>query len=226
MPAPLAPSWWQPATMCWTTLWTGHQQTGDKVCDTQRAGSPHAQLTSSGWLAGSQAGRQHNMCQPAGRAGQQSTAASGTCTAATRQLPVCALPPSPCPHPINRARPGVPAERHAAALAGLTRPRGQHTGVLCAVCCGVEAEASTHCTGRMFRSCVHDCLLSTLGPRVRMLLSRCCFSRVSVCQVLVYFAVAKLGDAPTDGKTDVNPEGLTAGAAGHTQPPAQAGLGF
>ena len=30
-------------------------------------------------------------------------------------------------------------------------------------------------------------------------------------QVLVYFAVAKLGDTPTDGKTDVNPEGLTAG---------------
>jgi hypothetical protein len=30
-------------------------------------------------------------------------------------------------------------------------------------------------------------------------------------QVLVYFAVAKLGDAPVDGKTDVNPEGLTAG---------------
>ena len=29
-------------------------------------------------------------------------------------------------------------------------------------------------------------------------------------QVLVYFAVAKKGDAPTDGKTDVNPEGLTA----------------
>jgi hypothetical protein len=32
-----------------------------------------------------------------------------------------------------------------------------------------------------------------------------------VFQVLVYFAVAKLGDQPTDGKTDVNPEGLTAG---------------
>lgn len=32
-------------------------------------------------------------------------------------------------------------------------------------------------------------------------------------QVLVYFAVAKQGDAPTDGKTDVNPEGLTAGTA-------------
>lgn len=30
-------------------------------------------------------------------------------------------------------------------------------------------------------------------------------------QVLVYFAVAKLGERPTDGKTDVNPEGLTAG---------------
>jgi len=29
-------------------------------------------------------------------------------------------------------------------------------------------------------------------------------------QVLVYFAVAKLGDPPTDGITDLNPEGLTA----------------
>jgi len=29
-------------------------------------------------------------------------------------------------------------------------------------------------------------------------------------QVLVYFAVAKLGDPPLDGKTDTNPEGLTA----------------
>jgi hypothetical protein len=29
-------------------------------------------------------------------------------------------------------------------------------------------------------------------------------------QVLVYFAVAKAGEAPQDGKTDVNPEGLTA----------------
>lgn len=29
-------------------------------------------------------------------------------------------------------------------------------------------------------------------------------------QLLVYFAVAKIGDAPIDGKTDVNPEGLTA----------------
>lgn len=28
----------------------------------------------------------------------------------------------------------------------------------------------------------------------------------------MYFAVAKKGDKPTDGKTDVNPEGLTAGA--------------
>jgi hypothetical protein len=32
----------------------------------------------------------------------------------------------------------------------------------------------------------------------------------SVTQVLVYFAIAKLGDTPMDGKTDVNPEGLTA----------------
>lgn len=34
-------------------------------------------------------------------------------------------------------------------------------------------------------------------------------------QVLVYFAVAKLGDKPTDGKTDVNPEGLTAAYGPH-----------
>lgn len=39
----------------------------------------------------------------------------------------------------------------------------------------------------------------------------CC----SQLQVLVYFAVAKLGDAPTDGKTDVNPEGLTAAYGPH-----------
>uniref|UniRef100_A0A061SA93 Uncharacterized protein n=1 Tax=Tetraselmis sp. GSL018 TaxID=582737 RepID=A0A061SA93_9CHLO len=36
-------------------------------------------------------------------------------------------------------------------------------------------------------------------------------------QVLVYFAVAKLGDKPTDGKTDVNPEGLTAATGKHAQ---------
>jgi ketopantoate reductase len=34
-------------------------------------------------------------------------------------------------------------------------------------------------------------------------------------QVLVYFAVAKKGEAPTDGKTDVNPEGLTAAFGPH-----------
>ncbi len=33
----------------------------------------------------------------------------------------------------------------------------------------------------------------------------------TAAQVLVFFAVAKKGDKPTDGKTDVNPEGLTAG---------------
>eukprot|EP00899_Mesostigma_viride_P011724 jgi/Mesvir1/20552/Mv21741-RA.1 len=32
----------------------------------------------------------------------------------------------------------------------------------------------------------------------------------SATQVLIYFGVAKLGEKPTDGKTDVNPEGLTA----------------
>lgn len=36
-------------------------------------------------------------------------------------------------------------------------------------------------------------------------------------QVLVYFAVAKKGDPPTDGKTDVNPEGLTAAYGPHAQ---------
>lgn len=34
-------------------------------------------------------------------------------------------------------------------------------------------------------------------------------------QVLVYFAVAKKGDIPTDGKTDVSPEGLTAAHGPH-----------
>lgn len=36
-------------------------------------------------------------------------------------------------------------------------------------------------------------------------------------QVLVYFAVAKKGDLPTDGKTEVNPEGLTAAYGRHAQ---------
>lgn len=36
-------------------------------------------------------------------------------------------------------------------------------------------------------------------------------------QVLVFFAVAKLGDTPQDGKTDVNPEGLTAAYGKHAQ---------
>ncbi|KAF5825491.1 hypothetical protein DUNSADRAFT_9323, partial [Dunaliella salina] len=36
-------------------------------------------------------------------------------------------------------------------------------------------------------------------------------------QVLVYFAVAKKGDAPIDGKTDVNPEGLTAACGEHAE---------
>lgn len=36
-------------------------------------------------------------------------------------------------------------------------------------------------------------------------------------QVLVYFAVAKLGDKPVDGVTDVNPEGLTAAHGKHAE---------
>lgn len=36
-------------------------------------------------------------------------------------------------------------------------------------------------------------------------------------QVLVYFAVAKKGEAPTDGKTDTNPEGLTAAYGKHAE---------
>ena len=34
-------------------------------------------------------------------------------------------------------------------------------------------------------------------------------------QVLVYFAVSKLGEKPIDGKTVVNPEGLTAAYGKH-----------
>lgn len=36
-------------------------------------------------------------------------------------------------------------------------------------------------------------------------------------QVLVYFAVAKKGESPLDGKTDLNPEGLTAAYGPHAQ---------
>ena len=36
-------------------------------------------------------------------------------------------------------------------------------------------------------------------------------------QVLVYFAVAKMGDTPQDGKTELNPEGLTAATGKHAQ---------
>lgn len=36
-------------------------------------------------------------------------------------------------------------------------------------------------------------------------------------QVLVYFAVASKGEAPTDGKTDTNPEGLTAAYGKHAK---------
>jgi hypothetical protein len=36
-------------------------------------------------------------------------------------------------------------------------------------------------------------------------------------QALIYFAVAKLGQTPTDGVTDVNPEGLTAVTGKHAE---------
>lgn len=40
-------------------------------------------------------------------------------------------------------------------------------------------------------------------------------------QVLVYFAVAKKGEAPIDGKTDLNPEGLTAAWGLHAEAVAE-----
>jgi hypothetical protein len=36
-------------------------------------------------------------------------------------------------------------------------------------------------------------------------------------QALIYFAVAKLGEKPTDGITDLNPEGLTAVCGKHAE---------
>jgi hypothetical protein len=36
-------------------------------------------------------------------------------------------------------------------------------------------------------------------------------------QALIYFAVAKLGEAPLDGKTSTNPEGLTAVQGRHAE---------
>ena len=35
--------------------------------------------------------------------------------------------------------------------------------------------------------------------------------------MLVYFAVAKMGDTPLDGKTELNPEGLTAATGKHAK---------
>jgi hypothetical protein len=40
---------------------------------------------------------------------------------------------------------------------------------------------------------------------------------MELLQVLVYFAVAKKGEAPIDGKTDRNPEGLTAAWGLHAE---------
>ncbi len=40
-------------------------------------------------------------------------------------------------------------------------------------------------------------------------------------QVLIYFAVAKKGEAPVDGKTDLNPEGLTAAWGLHAETVAE-----
>ena len=46
-------------------------------------------------------------------------------------------------------------------------------------------------------------------------------SVMALLQVLVYFAVAKKGEAPLDGKTDRNPEGLTAAWGPHAESVAQ-----
>ena len=40
-------------------------------------------------------------------------------------------------------------------------------------------------------------------------------------QVLIYFAVAKKGEDPTDGVTDLNPEGLTSACGKHAEAFAQ-----
>lgn len=42
-------------------------------------------------------------------------------------------------------------------------------------------------------------------------------SKIMMLQVLVYFAVAKNGEKPLDGKTDRNPEGLTAAWGPHAE---------
>ena len=44
----------------------------------------------------------------------------------------------------------------------------------------------------------------------------CLLQRCSL-QALVYFAVSKKGETPIDGKTDANPEGLTAVTGKHAQ---------
>lgn len=44
-----------------------------------------------------------------------------------------------------------------------------------------------------------------------------CINRKLILQALVYFAVSKKGETPIDGKTDANPEGLTAVTGKHAE---------
>jgi hypothetical protein len=82
---------------------------------------------------------------------------------------------------------------------------------------GWAASQCTPCWAGMFDAapkqgcrCCRRCCSSM--PRCLPVPPRCVAHQpIHGClQVLVYFAVAKKGDAPTDGRTDVNPEGLTA----------------
>lgn len=92
----------------------------------------------------------------------------------------------------------------------VTRGRGAATGNVPSFMYGRAVQLCLLCL------CVclgYICLLGR-EAHVQSQLTGSCQHRVCWLQVLVYFAVAKLGDTPTDGKTDVNPEGLTAGGQG------------
>lgn len=80
----------------------------------------------------------------------------------------------------------------------------------------VQAKGRLYMAYRSFHCYIFFvCFCSNLSASVRSKFCLCrrahngCFVLSLLGQVLIYFAVAKKGEAPIDGVTDANPEGLT-----------------
>ena len=75
-----------------------------------------------------------------------------------------------------------------------------------------EGLGDTTQVGYLWRPPPHACVVHMQASGLRRR-----FPDSRAGQVLVYFAVAKKGEMPTDGKTDLNPEGLTAAHGVHAE---------